>query len=67
MTTHAFEEKYGISGIYAGVPVIIGNKGVEKIEEINLNEKEKKEFMNSINAVKKLWETASKIDPDLSK
>jgi len=59
--------EYGINGLYAGVPVIIGNKGVEKIEEINLNEKEKKEFMNSINAVKKLWEAASAIDADLSK
>ena len=59
--------EYGINGLYAGVPVIIGNKGVEKIEEINLNEKEKKEFMNSINAVKKLWEAASTIDADLSK
>ena len=59
--------EYGIKDIYAGVPVVIGNKGVEKIEEINLNEKEKKEFLNSINAVKKLWEAASAIDPDLSK
>ena len=49
------------------MPVIIGNKGVEKIEEISLNEKEKKEFKNSINAVQKLWEAASAIDPDLSK
>jgi len=59
--------EYGINGLYAGVPVIIGNKGVEKIKEINLNEKEKNEFKNSINAVKKLWEAASVIDPDLSK
>jgi len=59
--------EYGINGLYAGVPVVIGSKGVERIEEINLNEKEKKEFMNSINAVKKLWEAASAIDPDLSK
>ena len=49
------------------MPVVIGSKGVERIEEINLNEKEKKEFMNSINAVKKLWEAASAIDSDLSK
>ena len=61
------EGQYGIKGIYAGVPVIIGSKGVEKIEEISLNEKEKKEFTNSINAVQKLWEAASAIDPDLSK
>ena len=59
--------EYGINGLYAGVPVVIGSKGVEKIEEINLNEKEKKEFMSSINAVKKLWETASALDVDLSK
>ena len=59
--------EYGVSGIYAGVPVIIGKNGVEKIEVINLDEKERKEFNNSINAVKKLWEVASAIDPDLSK
>ena len=59
--------EYGIKGLYAGVPVIIGSKGVEKIEEINLNEKEKKEFINSINAVKKLWKAASEIDVNLSK
>ncbi len=48
------------------VAVIIGKGGVEKIEEINLDEKEKKEFENSINAVKKLWQSASAIDPNLS-
>jgi len=59
--------EYGIKGLYAGVPVVIGKNGVEKIEDINLNEKEKKEFMNSIDAVKKLWKAASAIDPNLSK
>ena len=59
--------EYGVKNIYAGVPVIIGKSGVEKIEEIKLDDKEKKEFFNSIEAVKKLWEAASKIDPDLSK
>ena len=59
--------EYGINGLYAGVPVVIGKNGVEKIEVINLDEKEKKEFMNSIDAVKKLWKTASAIDPNLSK
>ena len=59
--------EYGIDNIYAGIPVIIGKSGVEKIEEIKLDDKEKKEFFNSIEAVKKLWEAASKIDTDLSK
>jgi len=59
--------EYGIDGLYAGVPVVIGKNGAEKIEEINLDDKEKKEFMNSIDAVKKLWKAASTIDPNLSK
>ena len=57
--------EYGINGLYAGVPVVIGKNGAEKIEEINLDDKEKKEFMNSIDAVKKLWKAASAIDPNL--
>ena len=59
--------EYGIKGIYAGVPVIIGKNGVEKIEEISLDNNEKKEFMNSIDSVKKLWKAASSLDPSLSK
>ena len=59
--------EYGIDGLYAGVPVVIGKNGVEKIENINLDEKEKKEFMNSIDAVKKLWKAAAVIDPSLSR
>ena len=59
--------EYGVNNVYAGVPVIVGKDGVEKIEQIDLDEKEKKEFMKSIDAVKALWEAASKIDPDLSK
>ena len=59
--------EYGIENIYAGVPIIIGKNGVEKIEVLDLNEKEKSEFLHSIDAVKKLWEAASKIDPDLTK
>ncbi len=59
--------EYGVNNVYAGVPVIIGKNGVEKIEQIELDDKEKKEFMHSIDAVKTLWKAASKIDPDLSK
>ena len=59
--------EYGIKDIYAGVPIIIGKNGVEKIEEINLDDKEKSEFLHSVEAVKKLWEAASNIDTDLAK
>ena len=59
--------EYGVENVYAGVPVVIGKDGVEKIEQIDLDDKEKKEFMHSIDAVKALWEAASKIDTDLYK
>ena len=36
--------EYGVKDIYAGVPVIIGSNGVEKIVEINLSDEEKINF-----------------------
>ena len=57
--------QYGAKDIYAGVPVIIGNKGVEKIIEIELSENEKKDFDNSIKSVQELFKAAKKIDPTL--
>ena len=58
--------EYGIKDLYAGVPVIIGSKGVEKIIELDLNAEERKNFENSVNAVKDLFEAAKKIDKDLN-
>ena len=57
--------EYGVKNLYAGVPAIIGNNGVEKIEELPLNNEEKKQFEKSISAVNSLWLTACKIDPEL--
>ena len=57
--------QYGVKNIYAGVPVIIGSNGVEKILELNLNEEEKKNFENSIKSVKDLFVAAQKIDKNL--
>ena len=59
--------EYGVKGIYAGVPVVIDNKGIDKIEVIELDQKEKEQFDHSIEAVKKRWDAASAIDPDLKK
>ena len=58
--------EYGVKNLYAGVPVIIGNKGVEKVMEIKLDQKEKENFDLSIKAVKDLLAKAGKIDPKLS-
>ena len=57
--------EYGTKNLYAGVPVIIGNQGVEKVIEINLNPEEKKNFEISVKAVKELFKAAVKIDPVL--
>lgn len=45
---------YGVKDIYVGVPVIIGANGVEKIIDLWLNEKEKRDFDSSVSAVKSL-------------
>ncbi len=58
--------EYGFKNIYAGVPVVIGKNGVEKIIELNLSEEEKKNFKISIEAVRELFEAAKKIDKSLS-
>ena len=57
--------EYGVKGIYAGVPVIIGKKGVEKIVQIDLSDIEKKQFNNSIKAVENLFAAAKKIENTL--
>ena len=57
--------EYGFKEIYAGVPVIIGSNGVEKIIEISLSDNEKKDFDKSIQAVKDLFQAAKKIDKSL--
>ena len=59
--------EYGVKNIYAGVPVIIGRNGIEKIVELPLSQNEKINFDLSINAVKKLYDVATKIDNDLKK
>jgi len=59
--------EYGVNNLYAGVPVIIGNQGVEKVIEITLNKEEKVNFDLSINAVQELFRSAIKIDSDLNK
>ena len=57
--------EYGFKDIYAGVPVIIGSNGVEKIIEINLSKNEKDDFDKSIKSVQDLFEAARKIDNSL--
>jgi len=46
--------QYGMSDFYVGVPVVIGEKGVEKIVEVQFTPEEKAAFDKSCDAVKKL-------------
>ncbi len=50
------EGQYGIKGVYTGIPVILGSKGIEKIIELELNEEERSSFERSAQAVKLLVE-----------
>jgi malate dehydrogenase len=52
--------QYGVKGLYIGVPVVIGAKGVEKIVEIQLNKEEQAMFDKSVAAVKELCEAVAK-------
>ena len=53
--------EYSVKGLYVGVPVVIGRKGVEKILELKLKVNEKKQFLNSVKAVKNLTALAEKL------
>ena len=50
--------QYGVKGIYVGVPVVIGAKGVERIVEVKLDVNERRAFNASVKAVKKLVRTS---------
>ena len=53
--------QYGMNDFYVGVPVVIGDKGVEKIVEVQFTEAEKAAFDKSCDAVKKLIEDFKKL------
>ena len=58
--------EYGVNGMYVGVPVLIGEGGVEKIVEIKLDEEEKAGFDHSVAAVQGLIDAVKVIDPSLA-
>ena len=59
--------QYGVKDMYVGVPTVIGDKGVERIVEINLNASEKKNFDKSVGSVKGLVDACKKINPAVAK
>jgi len=60
------EGKYGLDGLYVGVPVIIGAGGVEQIIEIELDSEAKANLQVSVDAVKELLVACKGIDGSLA-
>jgi len=54
------EGEYGIHGLFVGVPVKLGAKGIEKIYEIKLNDEEKAMLAKSAAAVQELIDVMKK-------
>lgn len=57
--------EYGQKNIYVGVPVVIGEKGVERVVEIKLDAGERAGFRKSVKAVQGLLDACRKIEPKL--
>ncbi len=55
------EGEYGVKGLYAGVPVVIGAGGVERVLEIDLTADEKAAFEKSVGHVRELVEAMDKV------
>jgi malate dehydrogenase len=53
------DKEYGVGGYYVGVPAVLGENGVEKIIELDLNKGEQAQFEQSLSHVKQL---AAKVD-----
>jgi malate dehydrogenase len=58
--------KYGLDGLYVGVPVVIGAGGAEEVIEIALDSEAKQNFQVSVDAVKELLVACKQIDPNLN-
>jgi malate dehydrogenase len=46
--------EYGIDGLYMGVPVVLGDRGIERVIELELSESESEELHRSAEAVKEV-------------
>jgi malate dehydrogenase len=58
--------QYGVDDLYVGVPVVIGEGGVERIVEISLDKEAKANFDLSVDAVKELLVACKEIDGSLA-
>jgi malate dehydrogenase len=57
---------YGIKDLYVGVPAVIGEKGIERIVELELTASEKEQLAKSADSVKGLIDACKKLEPKLA-
>ncbi len=60
------EGKYGLDGLYVGVPTVIGAGGTEEVIEIELSDEEAKNLKVSTDAVEELLEACKGLDSSLA-
>ena len=58
--------KYGLNGLYVGVPAVIGANGIEEVVEIKLNDEEKANLKTATDAVEELLVACKNLDGDLA-
>ena len=57
---------YGVKDMFVGVPIVIGEKGVERIVKLRMKADEKEAFAKSVASVQSLIEACKAINPALS-
>ncbi|HVU22227.1 MAG TPA: malate dehydrogenase [Rhizomicrobium sp.] len=57
---------YGFKGLYVGVPAVIGEKGIERIVELELTADERAALTKSADSVKGLIDACKNLDPRLA-
>ncbi len=54
--------EYGVSGVFIGVPVILGANGVEQVIDLELTDEEQTGFQKSVDAVNELVEAMAALE-----
>ncbi len=53
--------EYGVKNLFVGVPVVIGNKGIEKVVKVEFSTEEKNQFKKSVKSVDILTNLCQKL------
>jgi len=53
--------EYGVSGMYVGVPTVIGEGGIERVVELQFTDEEQRMFNHSVESVRELVQACQKL------